>query len=220
LPVLGHHLVAGPGDALTVLLQTSEYDRIAAIHDSAAKARNVPRASIVLVRGLRRCTESGQNKRKNKKQPLHVTPLGIAGDQPSRLGVLVQATLRQSICSGSAHAQQNDAGSTACVATISHEDQSFSATLLPLAARSLSITARQPALNSPRCLIMQVVTAGIFGISALQNLKASPVHICRASAEKAKDGLDDSADRETAKASTKPAWRSVREKDAVIVGSH
>ena len=30
---------------------------------------------------------------------------------------------------------------------------------------------------------MQAVIAGMFGISALQNLKASPVHICCASAE-------------------------------------
>src|ERR1700682_315336 len=84
------------------------------------------------------------------------------------------------------------------------------ATLLDcLAARSLSITVRQPVLRSARCLYMQAVIFGMLGISELQSRNASPVHICCASALKAKLEVEDSADRETAKASTKPAWRSV-----------
>jgi hypothetical protein len=43
------------------------------------------------------------------------------------------------------------------------------------------------------------------------------VHICCASELKAKLALDDSAENETAKAKTKPAWRAVLVKDAVIV---
>jgi hypothetical protein len=45
------------------------------------------------------------------------------------------------------------------------------------------------------------------------------VHICWASALKAKLELDDSAEKETANASTKPAWRIVLVKEAVILGS-
>ena len=53
-------------------------------------------------------------------------------------------------------------------------------------ARSLSITARQPALRSERCFIMHVVIFGMLGISDEHRRKASPVHICCASAENAK----------------------------------
>src|SRR5476651_2021278 len=66
---------------------------------------------------------------------------------------------------------------------------------------------------------MQAVILGTLGISELQRRKASPVHIDCASALKAKLALDDSAEKETAKASTKPAWRSVLVTDAVMVGS-
>jgi hypothetical protein len=45
------------------------------------------------------------------------------------------------------------------------------------------------------------------------------VHICCASALKAKLDVDASAEKEVAKASTKPAWRSVLVKDAVMFGS-
>jgi hypothetical protein len=44
------------------------------------------------------------------------------------------------------------------------------------------------------------------------------VHICCASALKAKLSVD-SAEKETAKANTKPAWRIVLVKDAVMLGS-
>ena len=53
-------------------------------------------------------------------------------------------------------------------------------------ARSLSITARQPALRSERCFIMHAVIFGMLGISDEHRRKASPVHICCASDEKAK----------------------------------
>jgi hypothetical protein len=66
---------------------------------------------------------------------------------------------------------------------------------------------------------MQAVIAGIFGISELQRRNASPVHICCASALKAKLELDESAEKETAKATTKPARRIVLLRDAVILGS-
>ena len=46
---------------------------------------------------------------------------------------------------------------------------------------------------------MQEVIAGMFGMSELHRRKASPVHICCASALKAKLSLDDSADTETAR---------------------
>src|SRR6202022_1016599 len=96
----------------------------------------------------------------------------------------------------------------------------FAATLDCLAARSRSITARQPVLRSALCLNMQAVIFGMLGISELQRRNASPVHICCASALKAKLELDDSAEKETAKANTKPAWRIVPVRNAVIVGSH
>jgi hypothetical protein len=45
------------------------------------------------------------------------------------------------------------------------------------------------------------------------------VHICWASALKAKLEVDDRAETETANASIKPAWRMVLVRDAVIFGS-
>jgi hypothetical protein len=66
---------------------------------------------------------------------------------------------------------------------------------------------------------MQAVIFGILGISELHSRNASPVHICCASALKAKLEVDDSAEMEAATASIKPAWRSVLVKDAVIGGS-
>src|SRR6185369_6639228 len=71
-----------------------------------------------------------------------------------------------------------------------------------------------------RCLNMQAVIAGMFGMSALHRRNASPVHICCASALKAKLSRDDNADTETAKARIKVAWRSLRVKAAVMFGSH
>ena len=67
------------------------------------------------------------------------------------------------------------------------EDDPVSATLRDFwAARSLSITERQPALKLGAMLIMQAVIFGMFGISLLHRRKASPVHCCCASALKAK----------------------------------
>src|SRR5271165_5094641 len=94
------------------------------------------------------------------------------------------------------------------------------ATFFLAPARSRSMTERQPLLRSARCFIMQAVIFGMFGISELQRRKASPVHICCASALKAKLEVDESADSEAARARTKPAWRTVLVKDAVILGSH
>jgi hypothetical protein len=95
----------------------------------------------------------------------------------------------------------------------------FAATLLDCATRSRSITVRQPTLSWALCLNMQAVMADTFGMSELHSRNASPVHICCASALKAKLELDDNAEKETAKASIKPAWRIVLVKDAVMVGS-
>src|SRR6266700_2051074 len=99
-------------------------------------------------------------------------------------------------------------------------DHCTAATFPDLAARSRSITARQPVLSAARCLNMQAVIAGMFGMSELHRRKASPVHICCASALKAKLGLDDSADTEAAKASTRGARRSERLKVAIMFDSH
>jgi hypothetical protein len=66
---------------------------------------------------------------------------------------------------------------------------------------------------------MQAVILGISGISELHRRKASLVHICCASALKAKLARDDSSEKEAAQASTKPAWQMVLKKDAVMVGS-
>jgi hypothetical protein len=93
------------------------------------------------------------------------------------------------------------------------------ATLLDCSARPLSITVRQPALSSDRRFTMQAVIFGILGISELHRRNASPVHICCASALKAKLWVEQSPDSETAKTSTKPAWRSVLMRDEVMFGS-
>src|SRR5882724_3112904 len=121
-------------------------------------------------------------------------------------------------------ASKNDAGAATCVVLGSPKDrswdQSVAATFLPCLDRSRSITVRQPALSCVRCLIMQAVIAGMLGISELQRRNASPVHICCASELNAKLWLDDSAETDTAKANTRPAWRILRVKDAFIFGSH
>ena len=50
---------------------------------------------------------------------------------------------------------------------------------------------------------MQAVIFGMFGISELHRRNASPVHICCASALKAKLDVDDSAEKDAAKVSAK-----------------
>ena len=94
------------------------------------------------------------------------------------------------------------------------------ATFLDLAASSLSITERQPELSSALCLIMQAVIFGMFGISELQSLNASPVHCACASELKAKLWLVDTAETVKAMARIKPAWRSLLVKELVMFGSH
>ena len=94
------------------------------------------------------------------------------------------------------------------------------ATFLDLAASSLSITERQPELSSALCLIMQAVIFGMFGISELQSLNASPVHCACASELKAKLWLVDTAETVKAMARTRPAWRSLLVKELVMFGSH
>ena len=63
------------------------------------------------------------------------------------------------------------------------------------AAISRSITVRQPVLRSARCLNMQAVIFGMFGISELHRRNASPVHIDWASALKAKLEVDETAEQ-------------------------
>jgi hypothetical protein len=66
---------------------------------------------------------------------------------------------------------------------------------------------------------MHAVIFEMLGISELHRRNASLVHICCASALKAKLEVDASAEKEVAKASTKAAWRIVLVKDAVMFGS-
>ena len=68
-----------------------------------------------------------------------------------------------------------------------------------------------------RCLIMQAVIRGTFGISELQRRKASPVHICWASALNAKLDVE-RAEKDTAKAAMRPALRMVLMRRAVMIG--
>jgi hypothetical protein len=67
-----------------------------------------------------------------------------------------------------------------------HGDYCAAANFPDLAAILRSITVRQLALRFTRCFTIQAVTAEMFGMSELQRRKASPVHICCASALKAK----------------------------------
>ena len=83
-------------------------------------------------------------------------------------------------------------------------------------ARFLSITARQPALKSERCLIMQAVIFGMLGISDEHRRKASPVHICCASAEKAKLELVEAIETMAAMPRARLASRRLAEKDLVL----
>src|SRR5215204_5971319 len=94
------------------------------------------------------------------------------------------------------------------------------ATLLPgFLARSRSITARQPVLSWARCLNMQAVIFGIFGISSLHRRNASPVHCACASELKAKLAVEEIAENEAAKARARVALRMVLVKALVMVGS-
>jgi hypothetical protein len=65
---------------------------------------------------------------------------------------------------------------------------------------------------------MQVVIFETLGISELQRRIASPVHICCASALKAKLEVD-GAQKEAAKANVKPVWRIILMLSLVMVGS-
>ena len=82
-------------------------------------------------------------------------------------------------------------------------------------ARSLSITARQPALRSERCFIMHAVIFGMLGISDEHRRKASPVHCCCASAEKAKLEVVETIETMAAKPRARLVSRILAEKDLV-----
>jgi len=60
----------------------------------------------------------------------------------------------------------------------------------------------------------------MLGISALHRRNASPEHICCASALKAKLDVDETADREAAKARAKLTLQTLLLKKAVTVGPH
>ncbi len=97
----------------------------------------------------------------------------------------------------------------------------YCAAILPArwAARSRSMTVRQPLERLERLLIMQAVIFEMFGISELHSRNASLVHIDCASALKAKLEVDETAQIEAATASAKPALRMVLVKVAVMFGS-
>ena len=94
------------------------------------------------------------------------------------------------------------------------------ATLDFCAAKSRSITVRQPLERLARFLTMQAVIFGMFGISELQRRKASPEHIDWASELKAWLEVEVTAEIEAATASTTLTLRTVRMKKVVIFGSH
>jgi hypothetical protein len=88
-------------------------------------------------------------------------------------------------CRIRAHSSRRDKRSAPGIRWIM--SQSSAAALV--AFRSLasrSITARHPALTLARCLYIHAETLEMLGISLPQSRKASPVHICCASDEKAK----------------------------------
>ena len=66
LPVLGHDLVAGVADARAISLQALQHDRIPIIHDSAAKARDIPGAGIMALL-LRNSAGRKEHERKDKE---------------------------------------------------------------------------------------------------------------------------------------------------------
>src|SRR5258705_11841124 len=78
------------------------------------------------------------------------------------------------------------------------ENQSAATLLDFLAARSRSMTARQPVLRSARCLYMQAVVLGVFGISSLPRGKRWPGPICGGPAAKAEPAAGDSPGKEPA----------------------
>ena len=83
-------------------------------------------------------------------------------------------------------------------------------------ARSLSITARQPALRSERCFIMHAVIFGMLGISDEHRRKASPVHICCASDEKAKLDVVETIETMAAKPRARLVSRILLLKDLAV----
>ena len=86
----------------------------------------------------------------------------------------------------------------------------------PPLASSLSITVRQPALRSERCFIMHAVIFGMFGISDEHRRKASPVHCCCASAEKAKLEVVETIETMAAKPRARLVSRILLLKDLVV----
>src|SRR5882724_1801414 len=67
---------------------------------------------------------------------------------------------------------------------------------------------------------MQAVIFGMFGISALHRRNASPVHICCASALKAKLAVEEISETVAAKANATLALRIGLLKTVVMIGSH
>src|SRR5436190_9146708 len=212
LPVADQHLLTGLAEAGAVLLQARQHDHVALIHVRPAEPRDVAGAGVLAL--LRRShgghQNEGQNQGNDEKKSGHAICLHASRNGSPRLLSRFRANASPAL----------DQESSPQKRKLEVRVDYFDATLPDCAAKSRSITARQPLERLARCFTMQAVIFGMFGISELQSRNASPVHICWASALKAKPEVEVTAENAAATATAKPALRTVFVKKAVIFGSH
>ena len=68
LTVVGQHLVAGFSQLRTVLLQTSQNDEVALVHQRSAKTRDVARARFLLIWRATALLGDGAGRDRNRQQ--------------------------------------------------------------------------------------------------------------------------------------------------------
>ena len=186
---------------------------------SPAKARDIARTGIMSRLLLRRSHRSHHDQRNDEEKSGHQLRLHL----PLHLR---QSTRPASSSSEGHHAAsverrermlQCDAGGSP---TASHSRRNA---LRSVGGSDLFLLGGQVAVHHGAATAAQLGTtlhhAG-GDLRDVRDIETAQVHICCASALKAKLEVDDSADSEAARARTKPAWRTVLVKDAVILGSH
>src|SRR5882757_697106 len=199
LPVAGQHLLTRLAEAGAVLLQARQHHLITVVHLRPAEPRDVAGAGVMALL-LRRSHRGHQHEGNDEKKSGHVICFHPAMNVSPRLLSRFRAKASPNpVTDGAAETKNACVASTLALCGKPGGRNYCSATLRPCAARSRSSTVRQPLERLARCLMMQAVTFGMFGISELQRRNASPVHICWASALKAKLDVDESAENAAAK---------------------
>ena len=163
---------------------------IAIVHTGAAEARDIARAGVVAGLLLRRGAGGAQNQRNNEKKSGHrvmprtrkMSTAKSRAHDPAAATALLTRRWRNAAGPG-LHARRSHGATDATTRSISLLDVWRQRPCVSALGGEILVHHRAAAgAQLGAMLIMQAVIFGMFGISELQRRKASPVHICCASA--------------------------------------